>query len=287
MSVIALEWNIVYNLPHDCNSYRIVWSIVIKLLSQLTILVFFVLCVSIGGYFIYNETGFLFGLSLSIFLIIFFSIYGDTFVLTILRARKLKTDERWKREIDAISFKIGLEKLSVYSTSTSDQPLYLLESLWGGQSITINPELLKKFSEEEVRPILTKALIELKKGRLWLIVVISLIFNLIEYPIFFMLKFRFLKYISFIFYYLFSPLLLIKLFSLHSRYDEALEGMIKEDNKYMLSGLFKLPSDVSTRSRVCNDLSFFRTDLNSLSSTILYDYKYLRQLSLKERFGSK
>ena len=259
----------------------------IKLLSQLTILMFFVLCVSVLGYFLYNEAGFAFGLGLSFFLLTFLAIYGDTIVLTLLRARKLKTNERWKRAVDTVSFKIGLENLSVYSTSISDQPLYLLESIWGGQSIIINPELLKKFNDEEIRPILTKALIELKKGKLWVIVVISLMFNIIEYPIFTMLKFRYLKYVSFSFYYLFSPLLLIKLYAIHSRYDEALEGMIKEENKYLLSGLFKIPSDVSTKSRVCNDLSFFRTDLNSLSSTILYDYNYLRQLSLKEKFGSR
>lgn len=250
-------------------------------------LVLFVLCVSVVGFLTFNEVGFTVGIVFSLSLILFLCVYGDTVVLTILRARKLKKDDHWKRVIDSISFKIGHNKIAIFSSTTSEQPLYLLESVVSGSSIIINPILLKKFDENELRAILEQALMELKHGRLWLIVVISLLFNILEYPIFIMLTSRYLKYVSFIFYYILTPLMLVKVFSIHSRYDATLDRVIKDDNKYLLSGLFKLPTDVSAKSRVCNDLSFFRNDLNSLSSTILYDYNYLRQLSLKEKFGGR
>lgn len=231
----------------------------------LFIIILFLLTFALVGILFNLLNGFWIGLSIALFILLFFVKWGEKIVLVFAKARYITDDERLINQVKNFCCHLSMPEVKVYWSNVHVNNLYFTDSHLGDPALIIGKNIYKNYSRNELNSLIYASLLRIKSGEAKNRTMTTLIFFILYSPVYFIqriLPARLKNGVRFFYY----PAFVLKSRMYENEKELAafdnLVGKMSGLKKDYVSALFK-----TSRLDAINELSIGSLILGDLSHT--------------------
>jgi hypothetical protein len=134
-------------------------------------------------------SGLWWGLSAALFIITFFTKWGEKLVLVFSKARYVTDDELLINQVKNFCCHLNINEVKIYWSNSFVNNVYYTDSLFGKPALVIGKHIYKKFTRNELNSLLYASLLRIKSGEAKNRTMISLLFLVLYSPIYILRSF--------------------------------------------------------------------------------------------------
>lgn len=132
--------------------------------------------------------GFWFGLAFALFLLFFFSKWGEKIILIFAKARYVTDDESLVNQVKNFCCHLSMPEVKVYWSNVYVNNLYCTNSYFGDPALIIGKNIYRNFSRNELNSLIHASLLRIKSGEAENRTMTTLIFFTLYSPVYLVQK---------------------------------------------------------------------------------------------------